>query len=144
MTTIPQWLFWALLSAVFAALTAIFAKLGLQRIDSDLAMLLRTAVIVIVLTAFVFATGKWSNPAALPASTLGWLVLSALATGASWVCYFRALQRGQASQVAPVDKLSVVLVALFAVVFLHERLAWREWAGLAMIAGGVLLMALKR
>ncbi len=144
MTTLPQWLFWALLSAVFAALTAIFAKLGLQRIDSDLAMLLRTFVIVIVLTAFVFTTGKWSNPAALPTSTLGWLVLSALATGASWVCYFRALQHGQASQVAPVDKLSVLLVALFAVAFLHERLAWREWTGLAMIGGGVLLMALKR
>ena len=144
MTTVPQWLFWALLSAVFAALTAIFAKLGLQRIDSDLAMLLRTLVIAVVLALFVAATGKWSNPAMLPASTLGWLTLSALATGASWVCYFRALQLGQASQVAPVDKLSVVLVALFAVAFLHERLGWREWIGLAMIGGGVILLALKR
>ncbi|WP_305805414.1 EamA family transporter [Stenotrophomonas sp. YIM B06876] len=141
---LPQWLFWALLSAVFAALTAIFAKLGLQRVDSDLAMLLRTLVIVVVLAVFVPATGKWSNPLALPASTLGWLTLSALATGASWVCYFRALQLGQASQVAPVDKLSVVLVALFAVAFLHERLGWREWTGLLMIGGGVLLLALKR
>ncbi|MGV8960623.1 MAG: EamA family transporter [Stenotrophomonas sp.] len=144
MTTVPQWLFWALLSAVFAALTAIFAKLGLQRIDSDLAMLLRTLVIAVVLALFVAATGKWSNPAMLPAATLGWLTLSALATGASWVCYFRALQLGQASQVAPVDKLSVVLVALFAVAFLHERLGWREWIGLAMIGGGVILLALKR
>lgn len=144
MATFPQWLPWALLSAVFAALTAIFAKLGLQGIDSDLAMLLRTVIIVVVLAMFVSATGKWSNPLQLPATTLGWLALSALATGASWLCYFRALQRGPASQVAPVDKLSVVLVALFAVAFLHERLAWREWLGVAMIAGGVLLMAIKR
>ncbi len=144
MATFPQWLPWALLSAVFAALTAIFAKLGLQDIDPDLAMLLRTAIIVVVTAMFVAATGKWRNPLQLPAPTVGWLVLSALATGASWLCYFRALQRGPAAQVAPVDKLSVVLVALFAVAFLQERLAWREWLGVAMIAGGVLLMAIKR
>lgn len=140
----PQWLPWALLSAAFAALTAIFAKLGLQQVDADLAMLLRTIAIVAVLGLFVAATGKWSNPLALPGRTLLWLLLSALATGASWLCYFRALQRGPASQVAPVDKLSVVLVAVFAFAFLHERLAWREWLGVAMIGGGVLLMALKR
>ena len=144
MTTFPQWLPWALLSAAFAALTAIFAKLGLQQVDADFAMLLRTVAIVAVLGAFVAATGKWSNPLALPGRTLLWLLLSALATGASWLCYFRALQRGPASQVAPVDKLSVVLVAVFAFAFLHERLAWREWLGVAMIGGGVLLMALKR
>ena len=144
MATFPQWLPWALLSAVFAALTAIFAKLGLQNIDSDMAMLLRTVIISVVLAMFVAATGKWSNPMQLPGTTVGWLVLSALATGASWLCYFRALQRGPASQVAPVDKLSVVLVSIFAVAFLHERLAWREWLGVAMIGGGVLLMALKR
>jgi transporter family protein len=144
MATFPQWLPWALLSAVFAALTAIFAKLGLQNIDSDMAMLLRTVIISVVLAMFVAATGKWSNPLQLPATTVGWLTLSALATGASWMCYFRALQHGPASQVAPVDKLSVVLVAIFAVAFLHERLAWREWLGMAMIGGGVLLMAFKR
>lgn len=144
MTTFPQWLPWALLSAVFAALTAIFAKLGLQNIDSDMAMLLRTVIISVVLAMFVAATGKWSNPLQLPGPTVAWLALSALATGASWMCYFRALQRGPAAQVAPVDKLSVVLVALFAVAFLHERLGWREWLGVAMIGGGVLLMALKR
>lgn len=142
--TVPQWLFWALLSAMFAALTAIFAKLGLQRVDSDLAMLLRTGVILLVLSMFVSVTGKWRNPLLLPTATLGWLVLSALATGASWICYFRALQQGQASQVASVDKLSVVLVAVFAVAFLNERLAWREWFGLLLIGSGVLLMALKR
>ncbi len=144
MTPFPHWLPWALLSAVFAALTAIFAKLGLQKVDADFAMLLRTLAIVAVLGAFVLATGKWSNPLALPGNTLLWLLLSALATGASWLCYFRALQLGPAAQVAPVDKLSVVLVAVFAVAFLHERLAWREWLGVAMIGGGVLLMALKR
>ena len=144
MATFPQWLPWALLSAAFAALTAIFAKLGLQQVDADLAMLLRTIAIVAVLGLFVAATGKWSNPLALPGRTLLWLLLSALATGASWLCYFRALHRGPASQVAPVDKLSVVLVAVFAFAFLHERLAWREWLGVAMIGGGVLLMALKR
>ncbi|WP_313231541.1 EamA family transporter [Stenotrophomonas acidaminiphila] len=144
MATFPQWLPWALLSAAFAALTAIFARLGLQQVDADLAMLLRTIAIVAVLSLFVAATGKWSSPLALPGRTLLWLLLSALATGASWLCYFRALQRGPASQVAPVDKLSVVLVAVFAFAFLHERLAWREWLGVAMIGGGVLLMALKR
>lgn len=144
MTNFPQWLPWALLSAVFAALTAIFAKLGLQGIDSDMATLLRTALITVLLALFVTATGKWSNPAQLPGNTVAWLALSALATGASWVCYFRALQHGPASQVAPVDKLSVVLVTLFAVAFLHERLAWREWLGVLMIAGGVLLMTIKR
>lgn len=144
MATFPQWLPWALLSAAFAALTAIFARLGLQQVDADLAMLLRTVAIVAVLGLFVAATGKWRNPLALPGRTLLWLLLSALATGASWLCYFRALQRGPASQVAPVDKLSVVLVAVFAFAFLHERLAWREWLGVAMIGGGVLLMALRR
>ena len=144
MATFPQWLPWALLSAAFAALTAIFAKLGLQQVDADLAMLLRTIAIVAVLGLFEAATGKWSNPLALPGRTLLWLLLPALATGASWLCYFRALQRGPASQVAPVDKLSVVLVAVFAFAFLHERLAWREWLGVAMIGGGVLLMALRR
>ena len=135
---------WALLSASFAALTAVFAKIGIRGVDSDLATLVRTAVILLVLAPFVWLTGKWSNPLALPGRTLLFLALSALATGASWVCYFRALQLGQASQVAPVDKLSVVLVAVFAFAFLHERLAWREWLGVAMIGGGVLLMALKR
>ena len=144
MTTGTGWLHWALLSACFAALTAIFAKLGLQRIDSDFATLLRTLVIVLVLAVFVAATGKWSNPASLPPRTLLFLVLSALATGASWVCYFRALQLGHASQVAPIDKLSVVLVAVFAFTFLHERPTPREWLGILMIAAGALVLAWKR
>lgn len=139
-----SWFHWALLSACFAALTAIFAKLGLQRVDPDFATLIRTVVIVAVLAVFVAATGKISDPRALPPSTLGFLVLSALATGASWVCYFRALQIGDASQVAPVDKLSVVLVALFAFAFLHERPSAREWLGIALVGAGALILGLKR
>ena len=138
------WLFWALLSACFAALTAIFAKIGIRGVDSDLATLVRTCIIVLVLAPFVWLAGKWSNPLAMPPRTLAFLALSALATGASWVCYFRALQLGQASQVAPVDKLSVVLVAVFAYALLGERPGAREWAGIALVAGGVLLLALPR
>jgi transporter family protein len=140
----PGWVYWALLSALFAALTAIFAKLGLAGIDADFATLVRTLVIVVLLAAFVVVTGKWRNPAALPTRTLGFLALSGLATGASWVCYFRALQQGQATQVAPIDKLSLVLVALFAFLFLGERPAPREWAGIALVAGGVLLLSWRR
>jgi bacterial/archaeal transporter family protein len=144
MSTTPTWFFWASLSAVFAALTAIFAKVGIQGVDSDLATLVRTAIIILVLSAFVALTGKWSNPFELPARTWIFLSLSALATGASWVCYFRALQIGDASKVAPVDKFSLVLVAIFAVAFLGERPTLREWSGIAMVAGGVLLLAFKR
>ena len=111
---LPAWFFWALLSALFAAGTAIFAKIGIRGVDSDLATLVRTFIIFFVLVAYVAAMGKWSNPLHLPGKTWAFLTLSALATGASWVCYFRALQIGAASKVAPVDKLSVVLVALFA------------------------------
>lgn len=138
-----SWLIWALLSAAFAALTAIFAKIGIQGVDSDLATLIRTVIIVGVLAAFVWFAGKWSNPFALPSKTWIFLSLSALATGASWVCYFRALQIGEASKVAPVDKLSVVLVAVFAFAFLGERPLPREWLGIALVAGGVLTLALK-
>ncbi|HEY3378765.1 MAG TPA: EamA family transporter [Armatimonadota bacterium] len=138
------WFYFALLSAIFAALTAIFAKIGIKGVDSDLATLIRTAIIMVVLSGFVWSTGKWSNPLALPSKTWLFLSLSALATGASWVCYFRALQIGDASKVAPVDKLSLVLVAIFACAFLGERPALREWIGIAMVAGGVLVLAIKR
>jgi transporter family protein len=144
MTSIPNWFFWALLSAAFAALTAIFAKIGIRGVDSDLATLVRTLVILAVLSGFVAFTGKWSNPFLWQPKTWLFLVLSGLATGASWVCYFRALQIGEASKVAPVDKLSLVLVAVFAVLFLGERPSLREWAGILMVAGGVLVLGLKR
>jgi len=139
-----SWFFWALMSAIFAALTAIFAKIGIRGVDSDLATLIRTAIIIVVLSAFVWFAGKWSNPFALSSKTWIFLSLSGLATGASWVCYFRALQIGEASKVAPVDKLSLVLVAIFAFTFLGERPSLREWAGIAMVAGGVLVLAIKR
>ncbi|HLX24372.1 MAG TPA: EamA family transporter [Usitatibacter sp.] len=139
-----NWFIWALGSAVFAALTAIFAKVGVAGVDSDLATLIRTVVILVVLSAFVYATGKWSDPTTLPAKTLVFLVLSALATGASWICYFRALKIGDASKVAPVDKLSLLLVAVFAVIFLGERPSLREWSGIALVGAGVLVLGFKR
>jgi transporter family protein len=144
MVTSVGWFYWALLSAIFAALTAIFAKVGIQGVDSDLATLIRTAIIMVVLSAFVAYAGKWANPLELSLKTWLFLGLSGLATGASWVCYFRALKIGDASKVAPVDKLSLVLVAVFAFTFLGERPSLREWSGIAMVAGGVLLLAFKR
>ena len=138
------WFAWALLSAVFAALTAIFAKIGLESVDSDLATLIRTVVILIVLAGFVYFTGKYSNPFDLHPKTWVFLVLSGLATGASWVCYFRALKVGDASKVAPVDKLSLLLVALFAVLFLGERPVAREWLGILLVGAGIIILALKR
>ena len=144
MTTSTDWFYWAALSAVFAALIAIFAKIGIQGVDSDLATLIRTAIIIVVLSVFVVLTGKWTNPMGLPPKTWLFLGLSGLATGASWVCYFRALKIGDASKVAPVDKFSLVLVALFAVLFLGERPSLREWSGIALVASGVLVLAFKR
>lgn len=144
MITSTTWVYWALLSAMFAALTAIFAKIGIQGVNSDFASLIRAAFILVVLSAFVWFTGKWSDPFKLPAKTWLFLLLSALATGASWVCYFQALQMGEASKVAPVDKLSLVLVAIFAVAFLGERPSGREWLGIALVATGVLVLSLKK
>ncbi|GAA5166043.1 EamA family transporter [Viridibacterium curvum] len=139
-----SWFHWALFSAVFAALTAIFAKLGLDGVDSDYATLIRTGVIFVVLAAIVLALGKWRNPLALPSRSIVFLVLSGLATGASWLCYFRALKLGEASKVAPVDKLSLVLVAIFAVLFLGERPDARSWLGIALVAAGVLILGFRR
>ncbi len=144
MPSAQNWFAWALFSAVFAALTAIFAKIGLEGVDSDYATLIRTFVIAAVLMLIVGLAGKWRSPLSLPPKALTFLVLSGLATGASWFCYFRALKAGDASRVAPVDKLSVVLVAIFAVVFLGERPIAREWAGIGLVGAGVLLLSLKR
>ena len=138
------WFHWALLSAVFASLTAIFAKIGLEGVDSDFATLIRTVIILLAITWFVLYTGKWSDPFALRPKTLAFLTLSGLATGASWVCYFRALQIGDAAKVAPVDKLSVVLVAIFAVIFLGERPATKDWLGIILVGAGVILLGLKK
>jgi transporter family protein len=143
MATASGWFFWALLSALFAAMTAIFAKIGLEAVDSDLATLIRTVVIVAVLGTFVSVSGKWSNPFELDSRTWLFLTLSGLATGASWVCYFRALQIGDASKVAPIDKLSLLLVVVFAFLFLHERPSGTEWLGILLIGAGAVLLALK-
>lgn len=136
-----SWQFWALLSAVFAALTAIFAKLGVSGINANFATFLRTLVVVAALGALLLATDGFERLDALPPRAVLFLVLSGLATGASWLCYFRALQIGPASHVAPIDKLSVVLVAVFAVLFLGESLSVAGWAGIGLIAAGAILLA---
>lgn len=136
-----SWQVWAVLSAVFAALTAVFAKVGIDNVNADFATFIRTCVIVLVLGAILAATGNWQAPSSVSGRSWTFLVLSALATGASWVCYFRALQAGDASRVAPIDKLSVVFVAVFATIFLGERLSLSNWLGVAMVAGGAVLLA---
>ena len=137
------WQFWAVLSACFAALTAIFAKVGVEHVGSDFATFVRTVVILLALGAILFATGQWQPLSTVSARTYLFLVLSGLATGASWLCYFRALKMGDAARVAPIDKLSVVLVAVFGVVFLGERLSGSAWLGVALIAAGAVLVAYK-
>jgi bacterial/archaeal transporter family protein len=140
-TLLLSWQFWAVLSAIFAALTAIFAKLGVAAVASDFATLIRTVVILAVVAALVLATGQWQPLATVPARTWAFLVLSGLATGASWLCYFRALKLGDAARVAPIDKLSVVFVAVLGALLLGERLSPAAWAGVALIAAGALLVA---
>lgn len=138
-----SWQLWALLSASFAALTAIFAKIGVENVNSDFATFARTIVVLVTLGAILLATGQWQDPRTVSARTWLFLVLSGLATGASWMCYFRALKLGPASRVAPIDKLSVVLVAIFAVLFLGEKLSVANWMGVALIGGGAILVAYK-
>jgi transporter family protein len=140
---IGGWIMWAVLSAIFAALTAIFAKLGVENVNSDLATFIRTIVVVAVLGAILAARGMLHSLPAISMRTYGYLALSGLATGASWLCYFRALQIGDAARVAPVDKLSVVLVAVFGVTFLGEHLDATGWLGVLMITGGIILIALR-
>ncbi len=136
-----SWQAWALLSAMFAALTAVFAKIGVENVHPDYATFIRTIVIVAVLGGILLATGTWQAPATVSAKTWVFLVLSGLATGASWLSYFRALKLGDAAKVAPIDKLSVVLVAVFAVLFLGEKLSGANWLGIVLIAAGAVLVA---
>ena len=140
--TAVGWQLWALLSAVFAALTAVLGKLGVEDVDPDVATFVRTLVIVVVLGGLLLMTGQ--KVATIPIRSYMFLGLSGLATGASWLCYFRALKLGDAAQVAPLDKLSVVLVAVFAVIFLGERLTLRDAAGIALITVGAVLVATGR
>lgn len=141
MSVSASWLFWAVLSAVFAALTAIFAKVGVENINSDLATFIRTLVVIAALGLLLAATGKFQSIGAISPRSYLFLLLSGLGTGASWLCYFRALKIGEAAKVAPIDKLSVVLVAVFGVLFLGERLSGPNWAGIALIAAGAILVA---
>jgi transporter family protein len=138
---VPAWFYWAFLSALFAGLTAILAKVGVARVDSNLATAVRTVVILV----FAWSIALWRSEQALrsiPTRAWVFLVLSGLATGASWLCYFRALQLGEASQVAPVDKLSVVFAILLAALFLGEPLTWKIGLGGALIVCGAIIIAL--
>jgi len=139
-----SWQFWALASAGFAALTAVFAKLGVSGVDSDLATWLRTLVVAVALGVLVWMSGKLRGLDEVSPRTWIWLVLSGLATGASWLCYFRALSLGDAARVAPIDKLSVVMVAVFAALFLGEHLPPLGWLGVALIGAGAVLVAVAR
>lgn len=135
------WPFWALLSGGFAAMTAIFAKVGVENVNSDFATFIRTIVILAAAGMMVYVTGNWQSPGTVSGRSWSFLVLSGLATGASWICYFRALKLGDAARVAPIDKLSVVFVAIFAVLFLGERLSLPNWLGVCLIACGAVLVA---
>ncbi|WP_206239905.1 EamA family transporter [Novosphingobium terrae] len=137
-----SWLFWSLLSAIFAALTAIFAKIGIEGINSDLATFLRTIVIVLILGAMLVFGGKFHALDQITPRSWAFLILSGLATGASWLCYFRALKMGDAARVAPIDKLSVVIVALAGVFLLGEHLSLRGWLGIGLITMGAICVAL--
>lgn len=136
-----SWQFWALCSAAFAALTAIFAKVGIENVGSDFATFIRTIVILLAIGAILIGTGQWQPIGSVSGRSYLFLILSGLATGGSWLCYFRALKLGEAARVAPIDKLSVVLVAVFGVVFLGERLSGPNWLGVALIAVGAALVA---
>src|SRR5271156_2014032 len=138
-----SWQLWAILSAVFAALTAIFAKIGVENIGSDLATFIRTVVVLFSFLVLLLATGQFATSGPISPRTWTFLILSGLGTGASWLCYFRALKLGPASMVAPIDKLSVVLVALFAFAFLGERPSATGWMGIGLIAAGAAIIAIK-
>lgn len=141
MNLTSSWQIWAVLSALFAALTAIFAKVGVENVNSDLATFIRTIVVIVTLGFLLVVTGQFQAPDKISARTYLFLMLSGLGTGASWLCYFRALKLGEAAKVAPIDKLSVVLVAIFGVIFLGERLSAPNWLGIALIALGAILVA---
>jgi transporter family protein len=136
-----NWIVWALLSALFAALTAVFAKIGVSGVDSNLATAVRTTVIVVFTWGMAAAFANVGELQTYSRRTWVFLGLSGLATGMSWLCYFRALQLGEASRVAPIDKLSVVFVIVFAALFLEEKITWHQVIGGALIAGGAVMLA---
>lgn len=138
---INNWLFWSLLSAFFAGATAILAKVGVEGINSNLATAIRTTVVLLIIWLILAAARTPVSFATISKRTWIFLTLSGLATGLSWVCYFRALQLGMASKVAPIDKLSVVFAIILAVIFLHEQLSWEQWVGGLLIVGGAVILA---
>jgi len=138
-----NWLAWSILSALFAGLTAVLAKVGVKDVDSNLATAVRTTVVLVFAWALCFLTNKPSALLAFTSRTWVFLGLSGLATGLSWLCYFRALQLGEASRVAPIDKLSVVFVIIFAATFLGESLTWKTGLGGSLIVAGAVILALK-
>ena len=140
--TSNSWIFWAALSAVFAALTTIFAKVGIQNVDSDIATLIRTTFVFLLLTLFVYFSGKFSPSITITKNSWVFLGLSGLATCASWICFYRALQIGDASKVIVIDKFSIVLVAIFAVIFLGEKTLLKDWIGITLVTTGLILIAL--
>jgi bacterial/archaeal transporter family protein len=138
-----SWLFWAILSAAFAAAMSIFAKVGLQKIDPDVAQVLRTGIVLLFMVAIIAPSGKWGEAWQWSGRTWLMLVLSGVATALSWLCYFRALELGDATRVAAVDKLSVALVAVAAAVFLSERLGALGWCGVALVSAGLVMISYK-
>jgi len=140
---VSSWQFWALMSAIFAAMTAILAKAGVEEINPDFATLIRTLVVIAVLSGIVAATSQYQSLNSISPKTYLYLGLSGIATGLSWLCYFRALKLGNASQVAPIDKLSVILVAIFGAIFLSEKLTLTNWLGVLLIAAGAILVAIR-
>lgn len=137
-----MWFVFALGSSVFAALTSILAKIGIENVNSNLATAIRTVVVVILAWGMVFLTGGQHGLAGISRKSWLFLILSGLATGASWLCYYRALQLGQASKVVPIDKLSVVITLVLAFVFLHEQVTVKSVLGCVLIGAGTLLMVL--
>ena len=137
-----MWAVYALLSAFFAAITSILAKMGIEGVDSNLATAIRTGVVLVMSWMMVFVTGKSAKLRELPKGELGFICLSGLATGASWLCYYKALQDGPASVVAPIDKLSILITILFSYLVFHEKLSKKSALGLAILVGGTLLMLL--
>lgn len=138
-----MWIVYALLSALFAALVAIFAKMGIKGVDSDLATAIRTTLILFITWGIAIAKGVIGQTTTLTRTNWIFLILSGCATGLSWLFYFRALQLGQVSRVAPIDKLSVAIAIILSIIFLHEKLTWQEGVGVVFIVGGTLLLIFK-
>ncbi|MDE5562304.1 MAG: EamA family transporter [Clostridiales bacterium] len=136
-----MWIVAACLSAAFAGLTAILSKCGVKNVNSNVATAVRTSVVLVFAWVIVFATGAYSTLAAVSATSWIFLILSGLATGASWLCYYYAIQKGQVSVVVPIDKLSILITVFFSLIVFKEKLTWKAWLGLAILTAGTVCMA---